>query len=463
MHRAPVSNKGTGHSMSEARAIAADLLNRLRKRRHTLDQLLDRADGQIMSLNKADRSLVHALVFGVQRWQSRLDWIIDHLAVRDRKIDPQVRTVLRLGLFQIQFLQRIPLSAAVNTSVELAKKSGRKWAAGFVNGLLREAIRRADRIPWPDPEKDPLTYMAVTHAFPEWMISRWLHRWGGEATEAICRTVNTVPDTILRTNTLRISRRELMAAVLPEAETVRQTRYSPDGIAVTRLHRPLPQWPGFQEGWFQVQGEAAQIVSHFLGPRPGETVWDVCAGLGTKTAHMAQLMQNQGRIVASDLYGHKLEKLDREMHRLGITIVQSTPLDLTVPDPGLQLAAFDRILLDAPCSGLGVLQKNPDGKWRLTPRDIQQNSKRQLTLLTQAAPFLKAGGILVYAVCSLEPEENEQVVDAFLQKHPEFAIHSGSSKEIELDNSLLTPRGFLSTIPHLSKIEGFFAAALIRN
>jgi 16S rRNA (cytosine967-C5)-methyltransferase len=448
--------------MSQARAIAADLLNSLLDRRQTLDQLLDRADSLILGLNKPDRALVHALVFGVQRWQGRLDWIIDHLAVRNRKMDPQVRTILRLGLFQIQFLQRIPASAAVNTSVELAKNSGRKWAAGFVNGLLRGAIRRADQIPLPDPEKEPLAHLAVTHAFPQWLISRWVNRWGAEATDALCRTVNTVPETTLRANTLRISRRELMAAVLPEAEAVRETRYSPEGVALTRLHRPLTQWPAFQEGWFQVQGEAAQITSRFLGPRPGETVWDVCAGLGTKTAHMAQLMKNQGRIVATDLYGHKLEKLDREMNRLGVTIVESAPLDLTASDPKLHPGAFDRILLDAPCSGLGVLQKNPDGKWRSTPRDIQRNSARQLDLLTQAAPFLKTGGILVYAVCSLEPEENEQVVDAFLQKHPEFAIHPRSPVKIDRINSLLTPRGFLSTIPHLSKLDGFFAAALIK-
>jgi 16S rRNA (cytosine967-C5)-methyltransferase len=449
--------------MSQARAIAAKLLNRLRDRRHTLDHLLDRADREIGRLNRADRSLVHALVFGVQRWQSRLDWIIDHLAARNRKMDPHVRTLLRMGLFQIQFFHRIPASAAVHTSVELAKQSGRKWAAGFINGVLREAIRRADQIPWPDPEQDPLTYMAVTHAFPRWLISRWVQRWGAEATDALCRTVNTVPDTILRTNTLRTCRRDLMAAILPEAETVRETRFSPEGIALTRMNRPLPQWPAFQEGWFQVQGEAAQITSRFLGPRPGETVWDVCAGLGTKTAHMAQLMQNRGRIVATDLYPDKLEKLDREMNRLGIGIVQSIPLDLTASAPNLPPAEFDRILLDAPCSGLGVLQKNPDGKWRLTPRDIQNNSARQLDLLTRTAPFLKTGGILVYAVCSLEPEENEQVVEAFLQKHTEFAIHPVGSAAGDWINSLLTPRGFLSTIPHLSQLDGFFAAALIKD
>jgi 16S rRNA (cytosine967-C5)-methyltransferase len=449
--------------MSQARVIALKLLNSIQDHRHTLDQVLNQAESQILALNRADRSLVHALVYGVQRWQSRLDWVIDHLVARKRKMDPHIRTILRLGLFQIQFLQRIPASAAVHSTVELAKQTGRKWAAGFVNGVLREAIRQTDQIPWPDPEKDPLAFLSVTHAFPHWLISRWVNRWGVATTDAICRAVNTIPGITLRTNTLRISRQELFAAIGSEAEAVQEARFCPEGISLVHLHRPLPQWPAFKDGWFQVQSEAAQIISHYLAPRPGDKVWDVCAGLGTKTAHMAQLMQNQGHIMATDLYAGKLQRLDREMDRLGITIVQSLALDLAAPETPLKPAAFDRILIDAPCSGLGVLQRNPDGKWRLTPEDIQKNSARQLTLLTQAAPFLKSGGVLVYAVCSLEPEENEQVIDAFLQKHAEFAIYSGNPVMRPQIHSLLTSRGLLSTVSHLSQLDGFFAAALTKN
>jgi 16S rRNA (cytosine967-C5)-methyltransferase len=414
-------------------------------------------------LNRPDRSLVHVLVYGVLRWRRRLDWVIDRLSDRDRKMDPVVRTILRLGLFQIQFLQRIPASAAVNTAVELAKKNRRQWAAGFVNGVLRQAIRQADHIPWPDPHKAPGEFMGVTQAFPDWLISRWLDRWGREETAALCRAINVIPALTLRTNTLRVSRQHLMEAVKLEAESIQETAYSPEGVDLVHLNRPLPHWPAFQKGWFQVQSEAAQLISHFLAPRPGERVWDVCAGLGTKTAHLAQLMENQGQILATDLYADKLRQLDSDMRRLEITIVQSAPVDLTAPGPEFQPPKFDRILLDAPCSGLGVLQKNPDGKWRVMPKDIHNSSTRQLALLDRCAPFLKAGGILVYAVCSLEPEENEVVVDGFLQKHPEFAIYHDESAPAEAVNSLLTPRGFLTTIPHLHQLDGFFAAALIKK
>jgi 16S rRNA (cytosine967-C5)-methyltransferase len=449
--------------MNQARTIAVNLLSQAQDNRIALDQLLNRAEKQIRQLNRPDRSLVHVLVYGVLRWQSRLDWVIDHLAARNSKMDLMVRTILRMGLFQIQFLNRIPVSAAVNTSVELAKKNGRAWASGFINGVLRKVIREPGQIAWPDPIRSPVAFLSTTQAFPNWMISRWLERWGQEATEALCRTINTIPAITLRTNTLRISREQLIEDIRAEAETIQEAVYSPEGFSLTHLNRPLPQWPAFQKGWFQVQSEAAQLTSHFLAPRPGERIWDVCAGLGTKTAHMAQLMENQGQIMATDLYADKLKQLDLDMDRLGITIVQSAQLDLTALEPGFQPEKFDRIMLDAPCSGLGVLQKNPDGKWRVSPSDINKNSLRQLVLLDKAAPFLKTGGILVYAVCSLEPEENEVVIEGFLQKHPEFDIYHANLETSAKADTLLTPQGFLTTIPHLHQLNGFFAAALIKK
>ena len=449
--------------MSESRTIAATILSQIQVGRNTLDQLLDQAGNQIQRLSRSDRALVHALVYGVLRWQNRLDWIIDQLAVKNKKMDPTVRIILRLGLFQLQFLHRIPPSAAVNTSVELAKKCDRKWAAGFVNGLLRQAIRQADAIKWPDPAREPVEFLSAAHSFPGWMISRWLDRWGYETTVRLCSAVNTIPAVTLRTNTLQVPRQTLQQAVASAAESVRETRYSPEGLILEHLLAPLPQWPAFENGWFQVQGEAAQIISHYLDARPGEKIWDACAGLGTKTAHMAELMRNQGEILATDLYPDKLRQLDADMRRLGITIVKSSPLDLTRPDQIDLADKFDRILLDAPCSGLGVLQKNPDGKWRIRPEDIQANGRRQLALLHNCARHLKTGGILVYAVCSLEPEENNKVVDEFLLKHPEFAIRHSNLGAVGEAERLLTPEGFLTTIPHLHLMDGFFAAAMVKT
>ncbi len=428
-----------------------------------LDPLLKQFEEQIQQLSRPDRSLVHALVYGVLRWQARLDYIIDQLATRNRKMDSMVRTILRLGLFQIQFLERIPPSAAVFTSVELAKNNKRSWASGFINGVLRQAIRRADQITWPDPERSPEACLAAKHSFPQWMVSRWMARWGLEATDLFCRAINIVPPITLRTNTLKISRAQLVDAIRPEAESIHETAYSPEGIALERLNRPLTEWPPFGSGWFQVQSEAAQLIAHFVAPQPGDRIWDVCAGLGTKTAHLAQLMCDRGNILATDLSAQKLKHLDADMARLGISSVNSAVCDGTTVDPTFPPGRFDRILVDAPCTGLGVLQKNPDGKWRVLPEDLAKNSLKQSILLDRIAPFLKKGGILVYTVCSLEPEENEHIIKGFLQKHAEFDIVKPALHGHAKPDMLLTSRGFLTTAPHMHQLDGFFAAALIKK
>ncbi len=447
--------------MPNARSIAVKLLEKVQAGVHTLDHLLLQSDHLIQELKKPDRALLHALVYGVLRWQGRLDWIIAHLTTRpEKKIDPLVMILLRLGLFQILYLDRIPDSAAVNTSVELAKKFRRKWAAGFINGVLRKAARRPNETAWPDRQKHPVAYLSAYHAFPSWLVSRWVDRWGDDETEELCTSMNAIPGITLRTNTLRASRQNLLERIQQEAESIEPTRHCPEGISFSSPHRPIAQWPAFQEGWFQVQNEAAQCIGHLLSPEPGQTVWDACAGLGTKTAHLAQIMNNQGRILATDLYNQKLERLNSEMQRLGIGIVDTLPADLLKTRPDRITLKFDRILLDAPCTGMGVLQRNPDGKWRNDATTIQSNHQRQLKLLENVAGRLNTGGLLVFAVCSFEPEENEAVVRAFLQKHPEFVIDHPRLDRVKDHQKLLTSEGFLKTFPHRHQMDGFFAAGL---
>jgi 16S rRNA (cytosine967-C5)-methyltransferase len=447
--------------MTDARSIAVELLDQVRSGNQTLDHLLRKADHRLQSLQRSDRALLHALVFGVLRWQSRLDRVIAQLSDHpEKKIDPLVNIILRLGLFQIRFLDRIPDSAAVNTSVELAKKFRRKWAAGFINGMLRRAATRPVEPVWPDRRQDPAAFLAAYHAFPAWLISRWVDRWGEEETERLCETVNTVPDITLRTNTLRCSRKDLLPHVREEAKSVQPSRHCPEGIDLSSPHRPITRWPAFQKGWFQVQNEAAQCVGHLVAPQPGQTVWDACAGLGTKTAHLAQLMENRGRILATDLSEGKLERLRLETDRLGIGIVDTCPVDLLRPEKIPFTEKFDRILLDAPCTGMGVLRRNPDGKWRHDPAALQTHQRRQAALLDNASAHLKPGGLLVYAVCSFEPEENEAVVRGFLQKHPDFVIDHPRLEHVGHPGKLLTSEGFLKTFPHRHAMDGFFAAAL---
>ena len=450
--------------MSNARQIATDVLIDLHHSNRTLDYLLNRADPLFQALQRSDRALAHALIFGVLRWQGRLDWIIGQLLQRPKKrIDQLVHIVLRLGLFQLLYLDRIPASAAVHTSVELVKRNNRKWATGFVNGVLREAVRRAEAITMPDIGMEPVKGLAIRYAFPTWMISRWIGRWGLEETQSLCRAINQIPHITVRTNTLKTTRLELIDAIGHEARSVMSTQFSPVGIRFRSPNRSMARWQAYRNGWFQVQDEAAQIISYLLAPLPGQRVWDTCAGLGTKSAHLAQLMQDKGFLLVSDQEATKLEKLSAEMYRLSVTCVETRCLDLEKPDQLKELALFDRILVDAPCSGLGVLQKNPDGKWRTTAADIKACAQRQLNILTNVSKYLHPDGIMIYAVCSTEPEENELLVRSFLQKHPEFVIHFPDISSVTDANKLLAPEGFLQTLPHNNKMDGFFAAAFKRR
>ncbi|MBT8342814.1 MAG: hypothetical protein KJP07_22630, partial [Desulfatitalea sp.] len=354
----------------------------------------------------------------------------------------------------------------VNTAVALAKANRCAWAAGFVNGLLRRAAAGTGQIPWPDPTQSPADALALEHALPRWLTARWIDRWGVETTGRLGVFLNTIPDITLRTNTLKTDRRRLMAAIEKEARRLSITQRSPEGVRLAQLARPITQMPAYRKGWFQVQDEAAQLVSHLLAPRPDETVWDACAGLGTKSGHLAQLMKNRGTIVATDISSTKRDCLGREMQRLGVAIVHGHAADLTTPASLPQLPMFDRILMDAPCSGLGVLQKNPDGKWRHAPEDLFAYHQRQVIMLDTASRRLRPGGRLVYAVCSMEPEENESVVKAFLQSHPEFAIDSCGTNLADIATALgdaLNSEGCLRSFPHQHGMDGFFAASLMKQ
>lgn len=449
--------------MSHARQIAFDLLCRVQQGEQPLDRLLDTAADRFDRLSRPDRALAHALVYGVLRWQGRLDHVIDYWAKNPGKIDPLVRIVLRMALFQFLFMDRVPQRAIVHSAVELTKQNGRRYAAGFVNGVLRRALAAPEQVRWPDASREPVDWLAAHHALPPWLASRWIERWGLAEAEALCTAINTIPEVTLRVNTLRTGRDALLQALGQDTEQIRTTHHSPEGIVVAGFKRSLTQWSSYQAGLFQVQDEAAQLVAHLVAPQPGETIWDACAGLGTKTAHLAQLMDHRGTLLATDRQGTKLDPLENEMTRLGITMVRRQVMDLETPNAADDLPTFDRILVDAPCSGLGVLRKNPDGKWNTRPADLVSCRQRQLALLNSVAPHVRPGGRIVFAVCSMEPEENEAVVDQFLQNRSDFAIYHPEMNEVASPATFLTSEGYFRTMPHRHGMDGFFAVCLVKS
>jgi len=457
MHSPPLKNQS-------ARSTALKILNLIDRGQHTLDYEIERAFNQNRSFSRRDRAFIHALVFGVLRWRAHIDWVVEHFSkTRFDKIDPRVLNLLRLGLFQILFLDKIPTSAAVDTSVKLAKSFAAPWVAGFVNAVLRKSATEYERIDFPDLEKQPALALAVKKSFPEWLIHRWLNRFGAKETIALCDAINKIPPITIRTNTLKVTRAQLIRSLQHQAQGILPTPYTSEGITLVAPSVPVQELDAFVKGWFQVQDEASQMVTSLLGPQPGETVLDVCAGLGGKTGHMAQLMQNRGRIVAMDRDGAKLIKLSQEMQRLGIVIVQTRIHDLNhVLSPEL-IDFFDRILLDAPCSGLGVLRRNPDIKWRRKETNLFAYQKKQVRFLDTLTHVVKPGGVLGFAVCSMEPEETDQVVTEFLKRHSNFRMDRRAAGFAPQVHPVIDEEGHLRTYPHLNDTDGFFAVTLKRT
>jgi 16S rRNA (cytosine967-C5)-methyltransferase len=443
------------------RQLALDVLDRLERSGELLDPILEEAMAGAPFDDSRDRALFHSLVYGTLRWRERLDWIIGHFSkIPLKKIDSAVINILRLGLFQVVFLDRIPVSAAVNTAVQSAKTKAPPWVAGFVNALLRNAAKNWEQVPLPDPVHQPERHLAVRCSLPRWLVRRWIERFGETEADALCQAVNEIPPVTARVNTLLTSRSRLIATLETECGEVAAGALSPEAVLFRNPASAVSSLESHRKGWFQVQDEAAQLVVHLLDPKPEERVLDACAGLGGKTGHIAQQMQNRGKLIAADKDGNKLSRLASEMDRLSISIVECRPVDL-LRNTGARLEIFDRVLLDAPCSGLGVLRKNPDARWRTDKKDLKRFAEHQQRLLERVAPLVKPAGVLVYAVCTTEPEETDGVVNAFLTSCPDFQPFRPSALSDFLTD-LVDDRGRFYTFPHRHGTDGFFAQRFIR-
>ncbi len=441
----------------DPRKLAVTVLNQLAKRPGTLTAVMEQAAAAARFGSTRDRALFNTLVYGTLRWRGRLDHILSHFADRPiKKIDPRVLNILRIGLFQVTGLDRIPPSAAVNTAVNLARSLSVPWSAAFVNALLRRAVKEHAQVPFPAEDRTPAA-LSVTASFPPWLVERWVARYGYEATARLCDAVNQPPPLTLRANSLKTTAAGLLAMLSAENQRAEPTAFAPDGIRLFSANAAIFNHSAFRNGQFAIQDEAAQLVGLLLDPRRGERILDACAGLGGKSGHLAQLMHNDGSITAVDRDEARLTKLAGEMQRLGISIVRPLALSLEAAAASGRLEApFDRVLLDAPCSGLGTIRRNPDIKWAPTKKSPARYRQVQSGLLDQAAALVRPSGILVYAVCSCEPEETESVVTDFLKNHPEFAISADAAVPPSL-KQLISPGGYLRTYPHQIEMDGFFA------
>jgi 16S rRNA (cytosine967-C5)-methyltransferase len=427
-----------------------------------MDPLFDAFVTEDPLLKELDKAFAREIVYGVLRWQGRLDWVIAaYSRIKPSRLERAILAILRMGAYQILFMDRVPAAAAVDESVKLAKGLKKKEATAFVNGILRGIAERRKEIAYPDLRTHPIEYIAAFHSHPAWLVSRWVEQIGREETIALCSANNKFPALTVRVNTLRGSREEVIKQLRDAGIESSPTPFSPVGLCI-KDPPALASWGPLQQGWLQVQDEAAQLVSLVLASKPGERILDLCAAPGGKSTHLAELMQNQGEIIAVDVSQAKLALVHENCERLGIAIVKTLAQNATKLLP-FSPGSFDSCLVDAPCSGLGTLRRHPEGKWRIKEQDILRLQEMQNQILRQAASLVKQGGVLVYSTCTLTQEENQGVISAFLSEHPEFRLEDAARLLPKECEGLVDEKGCLRTFPHRHGTDGFFAARMSRT
>jgi 16S rRNA (cytosine967-C5)-methyltransferase len=441
--------------IAPARLAAYRALRAIASGRADLGHALSRARDPLRDLR--DRALATELATGTLRWRGAIDYQLQHRSARPLgKLDEAVLDALRLGGYQLLYLHRIPVSAIVNDSVELTKGGGFRSAAPFVNAILRRLARERASITWPD-RSDTSSYLSVVHSHPHWLVERWLARYGEEIATRWLTFNNHPPALTLATNRLRGTRAQLAERLRGEGSETRPTTVAPHGLVVESGHPLASQ--AFRSGLFVVQDEASQIIPELLATTPGQRALDLCASPGGKTVAMAADSGSAGLVVATDVRAKRVQVLASTLARCGTANVRlaHVPQQGTLP---FRDGIFDRVLVDAPCSGLGTVRRDPDIRWRRRPADLEVFAAHQISLLQRVRPIVRPGGVVVYSTCSSEPEENEAVVAAFLASATEFStVPIGAMNLPDAIVQMRTPDGYLRTSP-LFGLEAFFGAVL---
>ena len=437
-------------SVSPARRAAFDILRRVEAEGAYASVLVSRLPES--TLAREDRALAQEIALGVLRRQRLLDYFIERYSRRElSRLDLSVLIALRMGLYQLRYLTRIPQRAAVNESVNLVKMARVASAAGMVNAVLRNAARQIDEAPAVEIA-DPLEKLSIELSHPRWMLERWMKSFGDEEARALALANNEPPPTAFRVNT---SGDETLAHLEAAGLIWRPSSLAPGAFIIeSSAASKLAQ--AAEQGIIYIQDEASQLVSLLLDPKSGERLLDLCAAPGSKSSHMATLAEGKAWIVACDIHPHRLATLGLTCRKLGIDSIDRVALDATAALPFAESAVpFDRILIDAPCSGTGTLRRNPEIKWRLAVGDIERLADVQLRLLERATDMLRRGGRLVYSTCSIEREENEEVIRRFIESGAPYRLLRPNARA-----DLITAEGFVRTFPHRDGADGFFAAVL---
>lgn len=430
--------------VKNARKIALDILVDVESSKSYSNIKINKAlkDHELVG---QDKNFVLKLVYGVLENKILLDYYIRKMSsIRLKKIDHRILNVLRLSVFQIMFLDKIPESAAVNEAVNMTKKINVK-TTGFVNGILRSFIREKDSIKLPDRNKEKTLYYSVKYSYPEWIIERWLKEYDEDFLEKLLIANNEVPALTLRVNTIKTDRDSLIKNLEDAGVKVSASKLVDEGIVVEDISSSrIDELDAFKKGLFFIQDEGSMIVAKRLDVSPGMKVIDVCSAPGGKTTHIAQLMNNTGEIVAFDIHAHKMNKINENATRLGVTIIDAKQQDAAIINEAL-INSADRVLVDAPCTGFGIIRRKPEIKFNRLEEDIDTLATLQYSILNTSSQYVKVDGILLYSTCSIDKAEDEDIIHKFLEEHPEF---------------ILVENGMEKLFPHIDGTDGFFIAKM---
>ncbi len=412
-------------------------------------------------LDQRDENLVREIVYGIIENKLYIDHIISKASkIRLKKIHPVILEILRMGIYQILFMDKIPNSAAVNESVKLAKKYGHKGTIGYVNGILRAITRDKDKFLKID-ESDKAQFISIKYSHPKWIVERWIKEYGVDFTEKLCKANNETPYLNIRVNTLKTKKDELISKLTEKGIKLKEGLYADDCIIVDGANN-ITSLQEFRDGLFTIQDESSMLVAQIMDPVGGSTVLDVCSAPGGKSTHVAQYMGNMGMIISRDIFNHKIKLIEENSKRLGIDIIKLENHDALMKDNKL-IGKIDYVLLDAPCSGLGLIRRKPEIKWNRSEEDISILSKLQYDIIDNVKDYIKPGGILVYSTCTIEKDENINIINRFIGENPDFKLDSIDDKFRFKENLDTLQDGYVQLFPHLHNTDGFFIAKLVKE
>ncbi|MGF9725979.1 16S rRNA (cytosine(967)-C(5))-methyltransferase RsmB [Bacillus safensis] len=440
---------------SNVREVALDALIKL-EQNQAYSNLLLQSVMKDKDLADQDKPLLTELVYGTLQNKLALDYMLAPFVKKPQKVAPWVMQLLRMSLYQMVYLEKIPDRAAIHEAVELTKKRGHKGISSLVNGVLRSVQREG--VPSFDAIKDPVKRLSIETSHPLWLVQEWAQAYGFEAAENMCRIHLVPPKQTLRVNRMKTDRTALQQKLMDTGIETELGDLSEDALKL--MKGSIVSTPSFQEGYVTIQDESSMLVARALDPQPGETVLDACAAPGGKSTHIAERMNDEGKIVSLDLHEHKVKLIKQAAKRLNLTQIEAKALDARKAADYYSEASFDRILIDAPCSGFGVIRRKPDMKYTKSQEDSARLAAIQQAILKEAAPLLKPGGTLVYSTCTMDPTENQQVIHAFLQEHQDFEPDLSLNERLPEQVAPFVQNGSVQILPHYFGTDGFFICSM---